>query len=79
MTLEEVPFKIGMQYENWEFDLEPIETTKYYDKYEYIKGDITSIFYLDIKNIFLYFNLDILYKVELMLTANQTKITLGHT
>lgn len=25
MDLEEIPFKIGMQYENWEFDLEPVK------------------------------------------------------
>jgi hypothetical protein len=64
MKIYFIPFQIGMQYENWEFDLEPIET-KMYDKYKYIKNDIEHLFSLDVKYIYLYFDLEILFKVEI--------------
>lgn len=64
MKIYFIPFQIGMQYENWEFDLEPIET-KMYDKYKYIKNDIEHLFNLDVKYIYLYFDLDILFKIEI--------------
>ncbi|WLD24718.1 hypothetical protein NU10_04855 [Flavobacterium dauae] len=38
METDILPFRLGMQYENWEFDLEPINSRiKGYDSYIYIK------------------------------------------
>ncbi|HIP33663.1 MAG TPA: hypothetical protein EYG89_02790 [Bacteroidia bacterium] len=65
MNIDKIPFKIGMQYENWEFDLDIIETERY-DKYKYNKNDIDSLFQLAIQDIFLTFDLDILFKVEIV-------------
>ncbi|PZD78541.1 hypothetical protein DNG35_05625 [Mesonia sp. K7] len=65
MTLNDLPFELGMQYENWEFDLEPIKSTLYFDKYRYIKNDIKEISGLNVKSINLYFKLDILFKIEI--------------
>ena len=69
MNLEELPFKIGMQYEHWEFDLEPVEFAKQYDKYKYIKNDIPIVLDIEVKHIYLYFNWDILYKVEIIFST----------
>ncbi|WP_378185901.1 hypothetical protein ACE939_12395 [Aquimarina sp. W85] len=66
MNLEELPFKLGMPYENWEFDLDFIEVTRLYDKYKYSKEDITDLCGLTVQHIYLYFNLDILFKVEVV-------------
>lgn len=69
MRTDFIPFKIGMEYENWEFDLEPIENTLEYDKYLYFKNDITSVFGFEVSKIFLYFSWDILVKVEIYIFA----------
>ena len=54
-----------MQYEELEFDLEPIFNEDiYYDKYLYIKNDINSLFKLPLKKIYLSFSLDILVQIE---------------
>ena len=68
MEIDFIPFQIGMQYENWEFDLESIEldTKLPYDKYLYFKKDIKELFGVEVQYIYLYFNLDILFKVEII-------------
>lgn len=73
MKTDFIPFKIGMEYENWEFDLEPVENTLEYDKYLYFKNDITSIFGFEVSKIFLYFSWDILIKVEIYFNTNYSK------
>jgi hypothetical protein len=70
MKTDFIPFKIGMEYENWEFDLEPVENTLEYDKYIYFKNDITSVFGFEVSKIFLYFSWDILVKVEIYIYQN---------
>ncbi len=65
MQIEKLPFKIGMHYENWEFDLDVEEFTQSYDMYRYIKGDIKEFEGYIVTDIFLYFNLDILFQVEM--------------
>ena len=77
MDLKDLPFKIGMQYENWEFDLEPIELAEYYDKYSYIKTDISKILDFDLEKIYLYFKLDILFKIEIKF-KNTSVLTYHH-
>ena len=62
--LEKIPFKIGEEYENWEFDLEVVEDEDELEKYLYIKEDIKSLFGLDVAEIYLCFNFDILKSVE---------------
>lgn len=64
MKIDFIPFQIGEQYENWEFDLEPVKTTKTYDQYKYLKADQRELFYIPINQILLTFNLDILFQVE---------------
>ena len=68
MKIGFIPFQIGMQYENWEFDLEPINLSFKisYDQYIYFKKDIKELFGLEIQLIYLYFSLDILFKVEII-------------
>lgn len=70
MELKDLPFKIGMQYENWEFDLELVETKKNYEIYEYIKGDITQIDNEKVVYIHLCFQLDILFKIKIQVLTN---------
>jgi len=60
-----LPFQIGMQYENWELDLEVVEDKFHLEKYRYLGTDITEINGLKIIEIHLYFNLDILEKIEI--------------
>ncbi|WP_420572945.1 hypothetical protein [Kordia sp.] len=68
MKIDFIPFQIGMQYENWEFDLEPINLSFKisYDQFIYFKKDIKELFGIEIQDIHLYFNLDILFKVEII-------------
>ena len=68
MKIGFIPFQIGMQYENWEFDLEPINLSFKIsqDQYIYFKKDIKELFGLEIQLIYLYFSLDILFKVEII-------------
>lgn len=65
MKLEELPFKIGMQYENWEFDLELIEVKKSYEVYLYNKRDVNFIKGEKVKYTHLYFELDVLFKIKI--------------
>ncbi len=64
MNTHFTPFKIGEQYENWEFDLEPVNFTKTCDQYRYLKTDQREFFSIPIEQILLSFNLDILFQVE---------------
>ncbi|UGU14234.1 hypothetical protein LS482_10970 [Sinomicrobium kalidii] len=66
METDFIPFQIGMQYDNWEFDLEPLELAEYYEKYEYTRGDIKDVLGVEIEHIYLYFKLDILFRVEIV-------------
>ncbi len=59
-----------MQYENWEFDLELVDTKRSYEIYKYIKGDITEINNKQVTYIHLYFELDILFKIKIQTSAN---------
>ena len=75
MNIDKIPFKIGMQYENWEFDLDIIETERY-DKYKYNKN-YDTLFELAIQDVFLTFDLDILFKVEIVFkTKSQNKVSM---
>lgn len=56
-----IPFQIGMHYENWEFDLEIAGGLEHYDRYKY----------LNVPNIFVYFQLDILEKIEIYKEKNE--------
>ena len=69
MNIDFIPFKIGEQYENWEFDLEPVYDEIRYDRYKYYKNDIKQIYDIPIQNIYLSFNLDILFEIEYQLKA----------
>ncbi|MCB0745877.1 MAG: hypothetical protein KDC90_00305 [Ignavibacteriae bacterium] len=55
-----------MQYENWEFDLEPMEFEGFNVKYRYIKDGIPTVLGITVQDIYLYFNFDVVFKVEIM-------------
>lgn len=65
MKIDFIPFQIGMQYENWEFDLDAGEDLVICERYRYIKDDILEILGVPISDIYLYFNADILVRVDL--------------
>lgn len=64
MRIDFLPFQLGMQYENWEFDLDAGEDLIICEKYKYIKDDILEILGVPVRNIYLYFNADILVRVD---------------
>ncbi len=68
--INKLPFKIGMQYENWEFDLELVNTKKSYEVYNYTRGDIKIFNEELIEYIHLYFELDILFKIKIKTQYN---------
>ena len=69
MKIDFIPFQIGMQYENWEFDLDPIDSFSNYVKYELVKKDSIRLFKHRLNRIVLYFNLDILFGVEMFIDS----------
>ncbi len=76
MELDLIPFKIGMQYENWEFELEPYSISKATDTYKYI-GNEKRILGIEAKLILLSFNLDILEEVEYYFDADTFTLLKG--
>ncbi len=66
MKKHNLPFKLGMQYENWEFDLEPIpDKYKGRDSYKYIGKEKFYYYGYEVRGIKLTFELDILVEVIL--------------
>lgn len=63
-----LPFKIGMQYENWEFSLEPIHEDRFegFDSFLYLEELICNFTLLEYLE--LLFNLDILKVVVYVLS-----------
>ncbi len=78
MKLDFIPFKIGMHYENWEFDLELEESSETYDMFRYVKGDIKEVLGFEVTDIFLYFHLDILFQVEFFLEQGESQFEEFH-
>lgn len=78
MNIEELPFKTGMQYENWEFDLEPVEFDGNNVKYRYLKHDIPTVIGETVEAIYLYFNFDILYRLEVVFSSADKLNTFTH-
>lgn len=74
MDIDFLPFQIGMHYEHWEFDLEPINGSWEYDKYVYIGSDITKLSGVEVTVIYLYFSCDILFRVEVCLSAMELSL-----
>ncbi len=70
MKLNKLPFRIGEQYENWEFDLELVNAKSSYEVYNYAKGDIKKLNGETIEYIHLYFELDILFKIKIKTLQN---------
>ncbi|HIC8644168.1 TPA: hypothetical protein ACW7X5_001410 [Elizabethkingia meningoseptica] len=69
-------FRLGEEYCNFEFEVIPLppyeifENSLILEPYEYF-GDISEIFDMRVKHIILYFNADILIKVELKIKGNK--------
>ena len=69
-------FRLGEEYCNFEFEVIPLPPFEILDNslilepYEYF-GDISEIFEMRVKHIILYFNADILIKVELKIKGNK--------
>lgn len=72
MKIDFIPFQLGMQYENWEFDLDAGEDLVICDRYRYIKDDILEMLGVPIADIYLYFNGDILVRVDLKFQKGNT-------
>lgn len=61
MNQLKIPFEIGMEYENWEFELEILpDRLKYYDNYIYIGKNFNKFLNFSTDRTELIFNLDIL-------------------
>ncbi|GLB52779.1 hypothetical protein NBRC110019_18190 [Neptunitalea chrysea] len=73
MTINELPFKLGMHYENWELVVEIEDLNTYQEKYKYLKGDIQGIHKIKVKEIFLYFRFDFLFGVEIVFDTSSLK------
>lgn len=72
--LEELPFKIGEEFELNEFNVDS-EYSLFiggieYEIYTYIKDDIKSIFGLEVKSTQLYYNADILHLIKYDFNTN---------
>lgn len=80
MKVDFIPFQIGEEYENWEFELNYEEETKSFDKYQYIGNEFSELLGLEVKNCHLYFNMDILAKVNVELKSEKLNdfYTLGN-
>lgn len=75
MDLEEIPFKIGMQYENWEFELDILpDRIKGKDSYLYIGNKITELYGFKVAKIELLFNLDILEEVRITILCTYKEL-----
>ena len=64
MIIDFIPFQIGMDYEHWEFDLEFLEDLHICEKYKYLRYDITEVLDNPVEVIYLYFNWDVLVRVD---------------
>ena len=64
MDIDFIPFKLGMEYDNWEFDLESDYETIEFERYLYVKKDMDALFGIPVERIYLSFNADILFMVE---------------
>ncbi|HAT3992457.1 hypothetical protein HZP84_08740 [Elizabethkingia anophelis] len=70
-------FRLGEEYCNFEFEVIPLppyeilENSLILEPYEYF-GEISEIFEIRVKHIILYFNADILMKVELKFIEDRT-------
>lgn len=64
MKYPDIPFKIGMEYENWEFDLEILpDRLERYDSYRYIGNEFNNILNFSTDETELIFSYDILVAV----------------
>lgn len=75
MNLDTLPFKIGMEYENWEFELDVIEDKLIgRDSYLYIGNEVTELYGFKIERIELIFYWDILEVVCITILCNSTEL-----
>lgn len=77
MEIDKLPFKIGVHYENWEFDLEIAEDNIELEKYKYVGSGITHLYGLKVSRIYLCFSLDILSKIEIFFCYIKNRQTYG--
>lgn len=74
MKYPDIPFKIGMEYENWEFDLEVLpDRLGGYDNYKYIGNEFNNFLNYSTDKTELIFSLDILEVVVLSFTNRNIK------
>ena len=73
MKTDFIPFQLGEEYDNFEFYLNEFEDLIICDKYKYIGVDFLSILGQTIKCIYLYFNSDILVRVDVILKAKKAQ------
>ena len=70
-----MPFQLGMDYEHWEFDLDFLEDLHICEKYKYIRNDILEVLGNPIETIYLFFNCDVLVRVDVEFQCNGVPMT----
>lgn len=78
MEIEKLPFKLGMYYENLRLDLKVEEAADRYTVFRYTKDDIQEFEGFEVTDVFLYFNLDVLFQVEMYLEQGTLKFEKFH-
>lgn len=64
MKYPNIPFRIGMEYENWEFDLEILpDRLEGYDSYRYIGNELNNFLNYPIEETELIFSFEILVAI----------------
>lgn len=72
MNIDFIPFKIGEKYEDLKSDLEIEDSAPNYIIYRYTKGDIQEFEGYKVTDVFLYFNLNTLFQVEMYLEQGKS-------
>ena len=74
----DMPFKLGMQYDNWEFDLEVIQDRiEYYDSYKYVGAELNKFLSKHADETELLFSLDILEAVVISFADKSSQFYKG--
>ena len=74
----DIPFRLGMQYDNWEFDLEVIQDRiEYYDSYKYVGAELNKFLSKHADETELLFSLDILEAVVITFADKSSQFYKG--
>ncbi|MEZ4801145.1 MAG: hypothetical protein R2797_00115 [Gelidibacter sp.] len=75
MKIDFIPFQLGMQYENWEFELDILpDRVKGKDSYLYTGNEVTTLYGYKVAKIELLFNLDILEEIRITISCTYKEL-----